>query len=45
MLNVAQIRERIRKLEEEDIPEAIQMKKDFAFAILFKSLLVKTRND
>ena len=45
MVNVAQIREMIRKLEEEDIPEAMQMKEDIAFYTFFNSLVITTRYD
>ena len=42
MMTLAQIREKISKLEEEDIPEARQMKADILFAQAFKKLIVKT---
>ena len=45
MLTVAQIRARIKILEEEGIPEAMQMKEDYGFCAFFKSLIIKTECD
>ena len=45
LLTVAQIRARIKKIEEEDIPEAMQMKEDCSFCVFFKSLIIETECD
>ena len=43
MLTVAQIRARIKILEEEGIPEAMQMKEDCIFYEFFMSLIIETK--
>ena len=41
MVSIAEIREKLRELEEEDLPEIRKMKEDINFIQYFTELLVK----
>ena len=40
-MSIAEIREKIKELEEKGIPEARQLKEDCEFVIFFQTLIIK----
>ena len=44
-MSIEKLREKIRQIEEEEIPEALQMKEDMKFIQFFNRLLVRVHGD